>query len=122
MLWYQRVVARAESEQHGFLGNTPGNVRELRPQRRFDHFAVPGDEYDVTVLDGDVEGAVMQQPVVGAAQQHEVVQPRLAAVDPVPDVVRLDVAQVRTAGEASAVVVAQLQSPHQPRRDERPPG
>ena len=56
-----------------------GNFRELRPQRRLDHFAIPVDKDDVTVRDHDVEGAVMQQPVMGAAQQHEVLEAGLPA-------------------------------------------
>jgi len=58
---------RIGSEQLGFPGNTCGHFRELRPQRRFDHLAVPADEHDAIVLDRDVEGTVMQQPVMRAA-------------------------------------------------------
>ena len=97
---------RTGSGQSCFLGNTRENLRKLRLQRRFDHLAVLADEYEVTVLDGDMEGTVMQQPVMRTAQQHEVLQPRLAAVDPVLDMVRFDIALVRAARKAAAVVVA----------------
>ena len=108
-----------------FPGNTPGNVRgsmgELRAERRRDHLAVAADEDRAAVLHHHVEGAVVQQPVVRAAQQHQVVEARLAAVDPVPDVVRLQVPLVGAAREAAAVVVAQPERPREPRRHDAPP-
>ena len=88
-------------------------MRKLRLQRRLDDFAVSADEHEAIVLGRDVEGTVMQQPVVCAAQQHEVFQPCFAAVDPVLDMMRFDVALMRAAGEAAAVVVAQLQGAQQ---------
>ena len=94
------------SEQLSYLGNTLGKPRELRLQSRFDHLAMLADEHEVIVLDRDVEGTVMQQPVMCAAQQHEVLQPCLATVDPVLDTVCFDIALVRTAGKTAAVVVA----------------
>ena len=63
----------------------------------------------------------MQQPVMRAAQQHEVLQARLAAVDPMPDMMRLDITLMRTAGKTAAAAVAQLQCPQQPRRDDPSP-
>ena len=108
-------------EQSRFLGNGHGYFRKLRLKSRFDHFTVPADEYEAIVPGDDVEGTVVQQPVVRAAQQHEVLQPRLAAVDPVLDMMRFDVALMGTAGEAAAAVVAQLQGAQQRRRHDATP-
>ena len=41
----------------------------------------------------------MQQPVMRAAQQNQVLQPRLATVDPMLDVMCFDVTLVRTPRE-----------------------
>ncbi|MDE0193393.1 MAG: hypothetical protein OXQ90_18720 [Gammaproteobacteria bacterium] len=49
----------------GFFENTSGNVRaysrKLRPQCRFDDLAVPADEYEAIVLDGDMERSVVRE-------------------------------------------------------------
>ena len=63
----------------------------------------------------------MQQPVMGAAQQHEVLEAGLPAIDPMPDMMCLDIALMRAAREAAAAVVAQLQCPQQPCRHDSPP-
>ena len=58
---------------------------------------------------------------MGAAQQHEVIETGLPAVDPVLHVMRLDIPLMRATGEAAAVVIAQLQRPQQPGRHDSPP-
>jgi hypothetical protein len=52
--------------------------------------------------------AFVNQPVVMAAQQHEVFGGRFAAIDPVFDVMALEVAFVIAAGKCTAAV-ARLQ-------------
>ena len=70
-----------------------------------DHLAVGPGKFDLAILlHRHPETDFVNQPVVPAAQQHEVVHASLAAVGPVADVVGVDETGAGTAGEAAALV------------------
>ena len=58
-----------------------------------------------------VESALVDQPVMVPAQQHEVVERRLAAVRPVFDVVAVEKRTMRAAGKTAAAVPRAQGSP-----------
>ena len=64
----------------------------------------------------DVITTLMHKPVVMAAKQHQVIQLRFAAIRPVDDMMRVNVA-LRGAARKSTAVVTVLQSPAQSRCD-----
>jgi hypothetical protein len=64
----------------------------------------------------DAVAALVHEPVMAPAEQHEVLEARLAAAAPVADVMRIDEEPVLTAREAAAAV-APLQRPSYRRRD-----
>jgi hypothetical protein len=48
--------------------------------------------------------ALVHQPVMTSAQQHQVLEIRLAAAAPVPHMMRIDEPRADTAGEAAAAI------------------
>ncbi len=62
-----------------------------RRRRGREQPAIGADELDGSVSpDADFVAAVVDEPVVESAQEHQVAQLRLPAVGPVHDVVRID--------------------------------
>ena len=53
---------------------------------------------------------LMQQPMVMSAQQHQIIEPRLATIAPMLYMVRIHVAGFTTTWKAAALI-ANLQSP-----------
>ena len=65
--WVGKGQSTVSGPGSGASAETSG---KLRIQRRRHHFAIAADKDDVIVFHHDVERAVMQQPVMGAAQKH----------------------------------------------------
>ena len=93
--------------------------RSRRRARRQDAVAVSEPKPAVrSVLDR--VAALVDEPVVVEAEEHEVVEARLATVSPVPTMVRLQMAAPLTTGEAAAVSVARAQQAPERRRHGAP--
>src|SRR5215210_4206022 len=122
-----QVEALSGPERHRRLGvdRVPGSPVRLAQRSatasrgtgdRPDPAAVGAPEDEARAGTGDRVAALVQEPVVVAAELDEVVQARRATVRPVLDVVRVDGAVIRAAGEAAAAVAA-AQRAAQRRRD-----
>jgi hypothetical protein len=82
-------------------------VRHVRQTiSRFRHGAAvrPAEEPAIAVVFADGEAALVAQLVMCLAQQHQVLETRLAAVRPVFDVMRIDEALTAAARKTTAAV------------------
>jgi len=87
---------------------------DLRPLRKWprtprhaglEHLAAALDEAPRAIVQPlDDDPTLVHRPVMRTAQRHEIRQLGLAALGPVLDVVPVDVALVRAAGEHTALV------------------
>lgn len=70
----------------------------------------PEDELPLAAL--DPIAAFVDEPVVAATKEHEIVDLRVSSVRPVPNVVRVDEPAVLAAGEAASAVARAKRTAH----------
>ena len=95
-----------DGETEGFVPDDDSvGRRRLPPPRGPDGHSVGVGEPERAVVETlHVESALVHQPVMGRAEQNEVVEGGLAALGPVPDVVTVQALGGGAAGEAAAAV------------------
>ena len=106
-----------DGEPEGFVLDNDGVGRRRRASsRRSDGQPVRVGEPERAVVAAlHVEPALVHQPVMGRAEQDEVVERGLPALGPVPDVVAMEPVDGGTAGEAPPAVAARERPAHRGR-------